>query len=173
MSNSNDDFHEKNIELAYKVICEFEKTSYENLFEENGQVFYQIDKESFLELENNDNVDNSIFEPIKYPSYKNLFNKRYKNMFNRNIKAIKVELLKEEIGAENLLEVINQDKQLRLMYLESIKEIDLDNDGVPNRIDIDDTRNSVQTIADLSAVNNSTDKETEEKNKKRNEPELT
>lgn len=37
------------------------------------------------------------------------------------------------------------------------KERDLDNDGVPDRIDIDDTRNSVQTASDLNKVGNRTD----------------
>lgn len=45
-----------------------------------------------------------------------------------------------------------------LEYTNLIKEKDLDNDGIPERIDIDDTRNSVQTVSDLSEVGNKTQK---------------
>lgn len=160
----NDDARERFLEMAYKTVCEFEKASYERVYvDEYNQVVFQIDKEHFLELENakEENIDNNIFQPMKYPSYKKLFNQRYKDVFSRNIKAIQPELLKNEIGEEKLMEVIKQDEQLRRRYLENIKERDLDNDGVPNRIDFDDNRNSIQVVSDLSLVNSSTDKETE------------
>lgn len=38
------------------------------------------------------------------------------------------------------------------------KERDLDNDGVPDRIDIDDNRNAVQTVSDQFKVGNNTEK---------------
>ncbi|MFP3721975.1 hypothetical protein SFC57_24070 [Niallia circulans] len=165
----NEEVHERTLEMAYKTVCEFEKASYENVYiDEHNQVVLEINKEHFLELENlkDEDVDNSIFQPMKFPSYKSLFNKQYKNNFTRNLKAIKPELLKNEIGEDKLLEVIKQDHLLKRRYLENIKEVDLDNDGVPDRIDIDDTRNNVQTISDLSLVNNATDKETERHNKR-------
>lgn len=164
-----DDVHEKNLELAYKTVCEFEKASYEKIYtDEHNQIVLEIDKDHFLSLEgiNEEEIDKSFFEPMRFPSYRRLFHDRYKNIFSRNIKAIKPELLKDEIGEENLMEVINQDKQLKERYLENIREHDLDTDGIFDRIDIDDTRNSVQTVADLSLVNNSTDKETERYNKR-------
>ena len=36
----------------------------------------------------------------------------------------------------------------RMHYEQITKERDLDNDGTPDRIDIDDTNNAVQTIGD-------------------------
>lgn len=168
----NDEVHERSLEMAYKTVCEFEKASYENVYiDEHNQVVLEINKEHFLELENlkEEDIDNSIFQPLKFPSYKSLFNRQYKNNFSRNIKAIKPELLKNEIGEDKLLEVIKQDQLLKRRYLENIKEVDLDNDGVPDRIDIDDTRNSVQTASDLSLVNNATNKETERHNKRSDE----
>ncbi|MGG0447817.1 hypothetical protein ABEZ87_27630 [Bacillus mycoides] len=49
------------------------------------------------------------------------------------------------------------------MHYEQItKERDLDNDGTPDRIDIDDTNNAVQTIGDRDKVKNATNKETQE-----------
>ncbi|MCI1591214.1 hypothetical protein [Heyndrickxia oleronia] len=49
---------------------------------------------------------------------------------------------------------------MRESYLQRTKKRDLDNDGVPDRIDIDDTRNSVQTVSDLNIVKNMASKET-------------
>lgn len=60
---------------------------------------------------------------------------------------------------------INQkDNKLRM---KNNKEKDLDNDGVPDRIDVDDTRNAVQTTSDLSEVGNKTNKESKQETKKR------
>ena len=40
----------------------------------------------------------------------------------------------------------------------SIKELDLANDGIPDRIDPDDSRSVIKTEADRSLVGNRTDK---------------
>ncbi|UOE94772.1 hypothetical protein [Alkalihalobacillus sp. LMS39] len=168
----NDEAQERTLELAYKTVCEFEKAKYERIYvDEHNQITYQVDKEQFLELEhhNEKDMDSSFFSPVKYPSYKNLFNQLYRRNFTRNVFAIQPELLKNEIGEDNLIGVIKQDEQLRRRYLKNVKEVDLDNDGVPDRIDIDDTRNSVQIVSDLSLVKSSTDKETERHNKRKDE----
>ncbi|MFS7492637.1 hypothetical protein AB6905_16880 [Carnobacterium maltaromaticum] len=48
--NNND---ENILELAYKTVCEFEQSNYEEIFkDENNQVVYQLNKSMFLELEN-------------------------------------------------------------------------------------------------------------------------
>lgn len=172
----NDEVVERSYERAYESVCDFEKTNYEDIYKSNdGQIIFQVDKDRFLELENigEEDIDNSMFEPIKFPSYKKLFNSRYKDSFKRNIKAIKPYILINDIGETNMKKILEQDKELRQVYSERIKEIDLDNDGVPDRIDIDDSRNAVQTVSDLSEIRNSTNKETERENKKRNEPELS
>lgn len=57
-------------------------------------------------------------------------------------------------------------------FLENTKELDLDNDGVVDRIDIADSKNAVQTVADLNIVGNDTSKEVSRGNKKRDELEL-
>lgn len=172
----NDEALERSLEIAYKTVCEFEKSSYENIFvDEDNNVVLQIDKDHFLDLENNSAIEQmseQYFTPTTYPSYKSLFTKRYKTNFERNVKAIHPELLKSEIGESNLLSIINEDERLKNRYLENVKEVDLDNDGIPDRIDIDDTRNSVQTTSDLSLVANSTDKETEKENKKQRNDDL-
>lgn len=172
MNNNND---ENILELAYKTVCEFEKSSYEEIYkDENNQVVYQLNKSMFLELENfNENdIDEKMFEPLKYPSYRKLFNSKYSDIFRRNIRAIKPELLKNEIGENNLLEIIKNDDKLHQRFLENTKELDLDNDGVVDRIDIDDSKNAVQTVADLNIVGNDTSKEVSRGNKKRDELEL-
>ena len=71
---------------------------------------------------------------------------------------------KETIKKAQQKQYFNQ----RKVNFENNKERDLDNDGIPDRIDIDDTRNAVQTTSDLSLVGNSTDKATNKQNKKKN-----
>lgn len=167
--------NENVLELAYKTVCEFEKSSYEEIYkDESNQVVYQLNKSMFLELENlNENdVDEKMFEPLKFPSYRKLFNSKYSEIFRRNVRAIKPELLKNEIGEDNLLEVIKNDDKLHQKFLENTKELDLDNDGAVDRIDIDDNRNSVQTVSDLNIVGNDTNKEVARGNKKRDELEI-
>lgn len=150
-------------ERAYQKLCEFERNYCEHIYEDsNGSVVYEIDKTRLAELEN---IDEDIlrgldFSTVEYPSYQKLFEARYRNRFLRNVAAISPNELEKKLGRDTLENATQRDKDLRLKYAESIKEIDLDNDGVPDRIDIDDTRNSVQTVADLSIVKNSTDKET-------------
>lgn len=159
-------------ELAYKAICEFEKAVYENIFIQDGHIVLEINKDLYLQLENSneENIDKSYFTPRKYNSYKSLFNDRYKRIFTRNIRAIRPDLIGQEISEKNLMQIINEDKVLKEIYLESIREYDLDNDGTPDRIDIDDNKNYVQTVADLHLVNNSNvDKETERHNRKMEE----
>lgn len=80
---------------------------------------YQLNKSLYLELENlNENeVDEKLFEPVKYPFYKKLFNTKYRDIFRRNIRAIKPDLLINEIGEKSLIEVIKSDEKLREIYI--------------------------------------------------------
>ena len=170
--NAND---EKFLELAFKTVCDFEKSSCEEIFkDENNQIVYQLNKSLYLELENlNENeVDEKLFEPVKYPSYKKLFNTKYRDIFRRNIRAIKPDLLINEIGEKSLIEVIKSDEKLRERFTENLKEVDLDNDGVVDRIDINENRNAVQNVSDLSIVGNDTSKEVSRGNNKKNDLEI-
>lgn len=159
---------EQVLELAYKDVCKFEKSSYEKLdIDEDGAVVLTIDKEMFLELDNSDKLANDFFEPVKYSSYKSLFNNRYRNNFKRNLTAINYRNLENELGKDTLSKVTANDHELKELNRRLTKERDLDNDGVPDRIDIDDTRNNVQTVKDLSAVKNSTSASTQRYNEKK------
>lgn len=161
---------ERSLENAYKTICEFEKPYYEQIVElTDGSVTITVDPN---EVSNEENIENELmFEPVKYPSYRSAFNRRYKNSFKRNISAINIKLLEKELGKDKLNEVVNQDQELKKQYLESTKERDLDNDGIPDRIDIDDTRNSVQTVKDLDEVKGSTNASTQ-KHKEKQEKDI-
>lgn len=154
---------DKSLEMAYKVACDFEKTHYEKIYEhQDGSIILEIDKDIYNNID--DSIENTLDEPIKYPSYRDLFNKRYRNSFRRNLNAINIKLIEKELGINNLQQITRLDDVLEKQYLESIKERDLDNDGVPDRIDIDDTKNSVQSIKDLDIVKNSTSADTERYN---------
>lgn len=159
---------ERVLELSYKRICEFEKAHYESIHSyDNGSINMTIDKDLYLQFLNDENVSNDFLSPVTYPSYKDMFNKRYRNNFKRNLTAINHNVLENEIGKDNINNVVNEDKELIYIYKRLTKERDLDNDGVPDRIDINDTRNNIQTTKDLDAVKNSTSASTERYNEKK------
>lgn len=151
------------IELAFQTLCEFERNFCESIYQnQNGAIVYEIDAARLSELENvaEINLKDLDFSSVEYPSYQKLFEAKYKNKFLKNIAAISPKELYKKLGPGTLEVVSKKDQEIKTRYAESVKEIDLDNDGVPDRIDIDDTKNSVQTVADLDIVKNTTNKET-------------
>ena len=103
-----------------------------------------------------------------YSNYKDLWEQNFKSDFIEDFNNFTLDDIEsnEELNkVPNLLNKLSSnDKDIRNAvrsakeYRNSIKEKDLDNDGIPDRIDIDDTRNSVQTTSDLYEVGNRTDK---------------
>ena len=159
-------------ELAYQKLCEFERNYCESVYEDtSGSIIFTIDPAKLAELENitENELKDLDFKTIEYPSYEKLFESEYKDKFLKNIAAISPNELEKRLGRGTLDEATKRDRDLKLSYAESIKEVDLDNDGVPDRIDIDDTRNSVQTVADLNILNNATNKDTSRDNDRRKE----
>lgn len=163
---------ENTLEIAYKAVCNFEKKLYEEFSnDEDNQITYKLNKDKYSELESSNTLNEQIFQAMHFSSYQDLYHSLYKDTFERNMQVINLNHLQEEIGKNNLFELVRNDNILKNIYLEKIKELDLDNDGVSDRTDIDDADNSVQTVADLHIVGNSTNKETA-KNKKHEELEL-
>ena len=93
--------------------------------------------------------------------YKSDIDMAIKNAINLEMnKYLDIYLSQKDLSVHDGLnseEINHLDKQL-MEYAESIKERDLDNDGIPDRIDIDDNRNSVQDVKDLGEVANNTDR---------------
>jgi len=157
-------------EIAYQKLCEFEKNYCEDIYlNTTGSVVYEINATRLAELENTEDPfkdldfltkENLDFQTVEFPSYKKLFEAKYKNRFLKNLSAINPNELQKKLGKDTLKLVAKGDTEIKARYTENIKEVDLDNDGVPDRIDIDDTKNSVQTVADLDIVKNLTSKET-------------
>lgn len=149
-------------ELAYKKLCDFEKNYCEVIYKNSsGNIVYEVDPAKLAEL---DNVNESAlkeldFNTVEFPSYERLFESKYKQRFLKNIAAIQPAEIEKRLGLGTIFQASKKDRELREQYAERIKERDLDNDGVPDRIDIDDSRNSVQTVADLNIVKNTPSKE--------------
>lgn len=167
MADTETDEVERSLDISYKRACEFEKPRYEKLYvDDSGSVVLTVDKELYMQSENNERLSDDFFEPVKYSSYGDLFNNRYRNNFKRNLVAIKYTSLENELGKDTLTKITQRDQELRQLYTRLTKERDLDNDGIPDRIDIDDTRNSVQSTKDLDSVKNSTSASTQRYNEK-------
>lgn len=145
-------------EISYKTLCEFEKSFLENFKEkDDGNIEF-----SSFNLEDKEKI--SPTQSITYTSFKDLFEEQYKESFLTSIESLDLKEIDNKLGAGTLDTILARDPIIRIRYEEITKERDLDNDGTPDRIDIDDTKNSVQTVGDLDNVKNSTNKETEEDN---------
>lgn len=163
-------------ETAYEKLCEFEKNYCEDIYKTStGSIVYEINSTRLAELENVSENELKEFDllskensglPIEYPSYKKLFEAKYRNRFLKNLPAINFNELQRKLGSGILEEIAKTDKKVNVIVTK-IKEADLDNDNVPDRIDIDDSKNYLQTVADLDIVKNSTNKETSEDKKKK------
>lgn len=170
MSEGNDFEEITTLEESYKRLCDFEKHYYEKIdIKDDSSLEFYIDENLYPHSDNDIHSTNEIFETTNYSSYKNLFNDNYRKSFLRNLNAMKYDSLEKEIGKENLNQVIKRDNELNRQYQRVSKEKDLDNDGIPDRIDIDDNRNSVQTVGDLSSTKNATTASTQRYNEKTKE----
>lgn len=169
---------EDNTELAYKKLCEFEQHYCEVIYKDpSGNIVYDIDPVRLAELENisENDLKQYDFNTVEFSSYERLFESKYKQRFQKNLAAIQPKEIEKRLGSDTLDQTVKRDRELRNSYLQRTKERDLDNDGVPDRIDIDDTRNSVQTTSDLDIVKNMASKETgrdQEKRKERQKDEM-
>jgi hypothetical protein len=152
-------------EISYKKLCKFEKSFLETFKEkDDGNIEF-----SSFNLEDKERMFPT--QSITYTSFKDLFEEQYKKSFLTSIESLDLKEIDSKVGGGTLDTIIATDPIIRIRYEEITRERDLDNDGTPDRIDIDDTKNSVQTVGDLDKVKNSTNKEIEEENeeKKREE----
>ena len=110
-------------------------------------------------------------ETEAFSSYKDLWEKYFKDELNNDLNSYSLkDLQKNEHLAKsptllNRLALSDKKTEQTLAALKqqsnTIKELDLDNDGVPDRIDPDDTRSVIRTEADKDLVRNKTDKDLE------------
>ncbi|PEI44658.1 hypothetical protein [Bacillus pseudomycoides] len=155
---------DKEIEkTSYRTLCEFEKSFLENFKEkDDGNIEF-----SSFDLE--DKEKRFPIQSITYTSFKDLFEEVYKDSFLTSIESLDLKELDNKLGSATLNTIMARDPIIRTRYEEITKERDLDNDGTPDRIDIDDTKNSVQSVGDLDKVKNATNKETQEDNEDKKE----
>ncbi|MGR5881004.1 hypothetical protein ACT7DC_02040 [Bacillus cereus] len=151
----------KMTEICYQIVCEFEKSFLEHFKEqEDGKIaFFSFDLE--------DTNRQFPTQSLTYTSYKNLFEEQYKDAFLTSIASLDEKELRHTLGTGTLETMLAKDAIIRMQYEEITKERDVDNDGTPDRIDIDDTKNAVQTVGDLNKIKNATSKEIQEENERR------
>ena len=111
-------------------------------------------------------IDDISHSKKEYTNYKDLWEDNFKKRFIDDFSDFTLEEIQENLNLEktsDMLENLSRRHKEIAPYLKerqllNNKERDLDNDGIPDRIDINDTRNAVQTTSDLSLVGNRTDK---------------
>ncbi|HDR8215281.1 TPA: hypothetical protein QC107_005755, partial [Bacillus cereus] len=147
-------------------LCKFEKSFLETFKEkDDGNIEF-----SSFNLEDKERMFPT--QSITYTSFKDLFEEQYKKSFLTSIESLDLKEIDSKVGEGTLDTIIATDPIIRIRYEEITRERDLDNDGTPDRIDIDDTKNSVQTVGDLDKVKNSTNKEIEEENEEKKEKKI-
>ncbi|HDR8209336.1 TPA: hypothetical protein QC093_005710 [Bacillus cereus] len=152
--------------MSYKKLCKFEKSFLETFKEkDDGNIEF-----SSFNLEDKERMFPT--QSITYTSFKDLFEEQYKKSFLTSIESLDLKEIDSKVGEGTLDTIIATDPIIRIRYEEITRERDLDNDGTPDRIDIDDTKNSVQTVGDLDKVKNSTNKEIEEENEEKKEKKI-
>ncbi|MGO3169145.1 zincin-like metallopeptidase domain-containing protein [Senegalia sp. (in: firmicutes)] len=163
-------FSEYNVSLSkeflydkdYKHLVDFQLSHYEKVdlitLADDYNLIYHSDIEN----------DPKFQEGKEYSNYKDLWEQNFKDSFindfdnftldelerNDNLSQVPNLLNRLAVSDNEIGKAYNQAKE----YKNSIRDIDLDNDGIPDRIDIDDKRNAVQTSSDLHEVGSKIDK---------------
>lgn len=157
-----------NPELTYREANKLTKMK-KNFSKDQVKKINDLDKE----FRNISNVDKRGLTPKEILIETKNYLKEHQNKYSlNNVKKIDLEIQKEREAREymnNFLDIVYQEIYEEERNMKKNKERDRDNDGISDRIDIDDNRNSVQTVSDLSLVNNSINKETERYNKQKQE----
>lgn len=133
-------------ENHYKKVCEFLSSHYQNI---------EINNDSLLFVPDTDN--NDTFQ--SYNTYSELYENEFSNELLEALDYLYLEDLENELGKDTISFISANDSAFKKKYSEVSKEKDLDNDGTPDRIDYDDTRESIQTVADSDKVKNKGTKE--------------
>ena len=173
LKDVDDDFFKThNIDKPENFIQDIEYKSLVNYQVEHFESIKEIPFDQTYKLEYNSDIDENK-NTKSYSNYKDLWEENFKNDFINDFDNLTLEEIENNDNFLNTPDLINKlaknDNEVAnafnnaKKYRKSTKERDLDNDGVPDRIDIDDTRNSVQTTADLHKVGNKTDKTHEDK----------
>ncbi len=146
ISNSCD----KITESDYKNIIYGLASPYEKIHERDNILHYIHDA---------DNLSNS--EVVEFESYKELFEDGvFYERLKQDLKLLSYNEIENWITSPVLNELSNQDNDIDcIIKKQRREELDLDNDGIVDRIDIDDTRNAVQDVKDQSIVKHHTSKE--------------
>lgn len=134
-------------ENHYKNVCELLSSHY--------QIIEEIDNNHIIFIPDVDNNNN--FQT--YNSYTELYENEFSNELLEALDELYLEDLENELGEDTLSFISEKDSAFEKKYSEVSKEKDLDNDGTPDRIDYDDTRESIQTVADSDKVKNKGTKE--------------
>lgn len=145
-------------EKEYKDLIDFQLSHYAKVNEfKNGTDF---------EIEYISDIYSPSFQ--KFSSYSELWETHFRNEFLNDFDNLTLSEIQSNaafINSPDLLErLIKIDKDIETKFNKSkkfessLKEVDLDNDGVPSRIDSDDNRSVIKTEADKALLGNKTDK---------------
>lgn len=147
----------------FQDIINFQLSPYQSIETvEHGEIIFTSDTDRSNEVES-------------FSNYKDLWEKHFKDELSNDLNSYSLKDLQQNEFLSNSptllsrLALLDDRAGQSLVTLKqevnSIKELDLDNDGVPDRIDPDDTRSVIRTEADKSLVANKTDKFQEEERK--------
>lgn len=164
---SNDFIHD----YEYKHLTEFQLSHYEKVTEQSFPPFEKVVYSPDIENEENTKT---------FSNYKDLWETEFKNSFKDDFNNFTIEELENnEILtranpnlinrlAKNYDDIGRELRNVRTAMESRSKEgeRDLDNDGIPERLDVDDNRIVAETVGDLHKIGTGIDKSHEKETKK-------
>lgn len=143
-----DNPNQKISDREYEALVKFSLSHYSDYKVEDNKILFNPDTE--------DSKNISV-----YDDFESLWKDNYRNEFLDDFELLGI----EEITSNNIFKdndllqklsdsdlAVKNKIQQAIQYRESIKEVDLDNDGVPDRIDPDDNRNEITKESDYDKI---------------------
>lgn len=152
-----------------------DETEFKNLIQFQLSHYELVEEFSSTEIVYTPDIESANLKET-YSSYQALWENQFENNLTNDLECFtlkklqKDEFLSKSPDLLNKLANYNSNVNTTLEGLKKeaklVKELDLDNDGVPDRIDPDDTRSVIRTEADKDLVGNKTDKVYEQERKR-------
>lgn len=115
-----------------------------------------------------DLIDNNKRETFN--SMKELFTEKFEDKFKESLEVNFVDDIENSLGKDCMKFILSDNVELKKLHA---KEVDLDNDGTPDRTDYNDQNSNIQNVGDMKEIENGTTKEhSKQKRHEREEMEL-
>lgn len=130
---------------------------------------YSLSNEK-IGLNDDKTIDLILTDKYKtFDSMKDLFNEKFEQRFKDSLDVNFIDDIESSLGKDCVEFILSENIELKKIFA---KEIDLDNDGTPDRTDYNNQNSNIQNVGDMKEIENGTTKEhSREKRREREEME--